>query len=311
MAKVIHVVAAAICDDRGQVLVARRAQSAHQGGLWEFPGGKVEAGESRETALSRELQKELGITPSEMRTLICLTHHYPDKSVCLDVWKVSAFTGVPEGKEGQPLAWVAVDSLNPDVFPAANAPIIKAVQFSELIAVSPAVATHEEARQWLKQQLAGSVGILQLRLPDWPSEQRMAFAIEHAADVVAAGKQLLVNVPVASFRVGAGLGLHLPQQDLMALSQRPVSADTLFTVSCHDLESLQKAEAVHADAILLGTVLPSASHPDGKCLGWDLAAQMISSVRTPVYLLGGMNRDHLLQAWSAGAQGVAGIRSFL
>jgi 8-oxo-dGTP diphosphatase len=105
--KRVHVAAAVIRDGSGQILIARRADSQHQGGLWEFPGGKVEADESVETALARELHEELGIVVGAARPLIKIRHDYPDKQVLLDVWEVSAFTGEPHGAEGQPLAWVA------------------------------------------------------------------------------------------------------------------------------------------------------------------------------------------------------------
>ena len=126
--KRIHVAAAVIRDNSGKILIARRADTQHQGGLWEFPGGKVEADESVTTALGRELHEELGIVVDVARPLIKVQHDYPDKQVLLDVWEVSAFTGEPHGAEGQPLEWVAPrDLLNYD-FPAANQPIVAAAR---------------------------------------------------------------------------------------------------------------------------------------------------------------------------------------
>ncbi|MEA5671162.1 8-oxo-dGTP diphosphatase MutT, partial [Pseudomonas sp. MH2] len=126
--KRIHVVAAVIRGVDGRILIARRADTQHQGGLWECPGGKVEQGEGVEAALARELHEELGIVVSASRPLIKVSHDYSDKQVLLDVREVSAFTGEPHGAEGQPLAWVAPRDLDQYAFPEANKPIVAATR---------------------------------------------------------------------------------------------------------------------------------------------------------------------------------------
>ncbi|ARN74729.1 8-oxo-dGTP diphosphatase MutT [Oceanicoccus sagamiensis] len=127
-AKLVHVAVGVIVDSQQNILIALRPEDSHQGGLWEFPGGKVEKGETVEAALSRELNEELGLTLISCRPLIEIRHDYPDKSVLLDVWWVDDFTGQPEGKEGQPIQWVSASELSGYTFPAANTPIIHAVQ---------------------------------------------------------------------------------------------------------------------------------------------------------------------------------------
>jgi len=126
--KKIEVVAAAILSECGQrVFIAKRNANAHQGGLWEFPGGKKEAGESVVVALCRELEEEIAIKVIASQRLIKLNHDYGDKLVELDVYKVTEFTGEPRGAEGQETRWVSLDELKNFEFPAANQAIIQAL----------------------------------------------------------------------------------------------------------------------------------------------------------------------------------------
>ena len=107
----LHVAVAAIVNDAQQVLLARRPEHTHQGGLWEFPGGKCEPGEAVEAALEREIYEELGIRTGVCRPLIRVPHRYTDRSVLLDVWRVDAFEGQPYGREGQAVEWVHIEDL--------------------------------------------------------------------------------------------------------------------------------------------------------------------------------------------------------
>ena len=128
--KLVHVAVGVILGADRRILIAKRADHLHQGGLWEFPGGKVEAGESLQDALARELHEELGITIDKQacKPLLEIRHRYSDKSVFLDVWWVKAFSGEPHGKEGQPLKWVDADALQGYAFPEANREIVVAIQ---------------------------------------------------------------------------------------------------------------------------------------------------------------------------------------
>ncbi len=124
MPEVVTVAVGIIQDPQGRVLVSRRAADAHQGGLWEFPGGKVEPGEAIEVALAREFREELGVEVLASEALMRIEHDYGDKQVCLDVRRVTQFQGEAQGLEGQPLAWQLPEDLRDWAFPAANAPIL-------------------------------------------------------------------------------------------------------------------------------------------------------------------------------------------
>ena len=125
---VVHVAVGVILDAQRNILITRRAPDAHQGDLWEFPGGKVEAGESLAQALSRELREELGIVIGRTGALLQIHHDYGDKSVLLDVHIVWDFSGEARPLEDQPMAWVAPSELGNYTFPAANVPIVEAVR---------------------------------------------------------------------------------------------------------------------------------------------------------------------------------------
>lgn len=128
-AKSIEVAVGVLRRDNGDILIAKRAASAHQGGLWEFPGGKREEGENILTALAREFDEELGVAidPGACRNLMEIHHDYGDKAVCLNVWWIDGCEGEPEGREGQPLCWVAPAELVDYPFPEANRAIVTAI----------------------------------------------------------------------------------------------------------------------------------------------------------------------------------------
>lgn len=109
---VLHVVAGALFDAHGHVLIAQRPPGKHMAGGWEFPGGKVDGDETPLAALIRELREELNIDVHAAEPVVAYLHHYPDRSVLLDLWLVTQYTGMPVAAEGQPLRWVAVEDLD-------------------------------------------------------------------------------------------------------------------------------------------------------------------------------------------------------
>ncbi len=121
----VHVAVGVLLNDNHEVLIAMRPAESHQGGLWEFPGGKVEEGESVEYALNREFKEELGISVQACTPLIQIRHEYSDKLVMLDVWRIEKFSGIPQGREGQAIEWRALSKLRAVDFPKANDRIIR------------------------------------------------------------------------------------------------------------------------------------------------------------------------------------------
>lgn len=305
MSKVIKVAVGVIKNSLGQILIAKRADHAHQGGLWEFPGGKVEAGESVLSALSRELREELAIEVVAAQPLIQICHDYGDKSVQLDVCVVDAFTGSAVGNEGQPVRWVSVLELNDYQFPAANRPILTALQLPDVMMITADESCASAFKGKLQSALAQGIKLVQLR--------QRALSHEHIAIAKGlckeTGAHLQINTAVESFDTNDA-GLHLASGALMALNKRPVVSSVLFGVSCHNEKEVQQAHAVGADYILLSPVQPTRSHPDGEVLGWDTFKALVSTCKVPVYALGGMTSECVERAKACGAQGVAGISAW-
>ena len=309
--KRVHVAAAVIRRGDGHILLAKRADQQHQGGLWEFPGGKVEAGESVTMALHRELQEELGIAVTAARPLIKVQHDYPDKQVLLDVWEVSGFTGEPHGAEGQPLAWVSPRQLPDYDFPAANQPIVRAARLPAQYLITPDELERKALLQGIQTAVANGVRLIQLRAPNMYSPEYRDLAVDVVG--LCAGKaQLMLKGPLEWLGDFPAAGWHLTAEQLRKYADkgRPFPAERWLAASCHNAEELALARQMGVDFVTLSPLQPTQSHPAAVPLGWDAAAQLIDGLNLPVYLLGGVGAGDTERAWQLGAQGVAGIRAF-
>jgi len=309
MAPPIHVVAAAIHDAEGRILIAKRPDHVHKGGLWEFPGGKLEAGESVEQGLARELNEELGIHPTVTEPLISITHHYLECSIKLDIHRVTAFDGVAFGREGQPIRWVQPEEMQLDQFPEADRPVINALRLPDCYLITGLDPEQpEQFLQRLERALQMGVRLVQLRAHslDITAYQQLATAALSCCRRY--GARLLLN------RVNESLleadGLHLTSHRLMKLDQRPIAADKLLAASCHNLVELQQAEKIGVDFALLSPVQPTTTHPETSPLGWDGFAEWVDQVNLPIFALGGMLRSDLAKVKKLGGQGIAAISEF-
>lgn len=305
----LAVVAAVIRDAAGRILIARRLQHVHQGGLWEFPGGKIESGESPEQALRRELWEELGIHPRRYRRLIRIPHHYPDRSVLLDVWQVDSFSGSPHGRQGQPLQWVQPADLPNYPFPAANRPITAAARLPAQYLITPDGESGPDFLEKLDAALARGIRLVQLRAPSLPAAEYAQLAqsvIQRCRDQGAA--VLLNSSPELVLQLGAD-GVHLSSRRLQAITQRPLPPQLWCAASCHSQAELQRAQEVGVDFAVLSPVQATVSHPEAVPLGWEQFKGLVWDLPLPVYALGGMHPEDLPQALAARAQGVAAIRS--
>lgn len=308
VASPLHVAVGVIRGGDGSILITERAKHAHQGGLWEFPGGKVEAGESVQDALRRELLEEIGIGVETATPLIKISHDYGDRRVLLDVWNVTAFSGDAKPCEGQAMRWAMPDSLRDFNFPAANLPIIKAAQLPNCYAILEGRCVEEVVNN-CQHILQRGIRLMQLRVKSLPVSDLERVAAEVASLCRWQGVTLLVNadLPLA---VPQSNGIHLSSRALLACSERP-GGYKWVAASCHNLTELWYAEKLGVDFAVLAPVQATATHPDAPPLGWEGVSAMLERVNLPVFALGGLDLDDMDRALNAGAQGLAGISAFL
>lgn len=301
----IHVAVAVIRGGDGRVLISRRPDHLHQGGLWEFPGGKVEPGEAVTDALVREIREELGITVAPRRPLIRIPFDYPGRRVELDVWLTEPAPGeTPRAIEVAEWRWVPAAGLSAYPFPAANAPIVRALTLPERYAITPADERGDALLMRLDRALASGLALVQWRRAT-PDAALLGEAIRRCH---AAGARLLVNGGPDAARTAGADGVHLTSARLRSLDARPLPADMLVAASCHDPDELDRALGVDADFVVLSPVHATPSHPETRPLGWHRFEDWIAAFPRPVYALGGMGADDLPEALAARAQGIAGIR---
>lgn len=323
----LHVAAAVIKDRAGQILLSRRPAHLHLGGLWEFPGGKLEPGEAIASGLARELREELGIEVIHHRPLIRILHQYPEKTVLLDVHLLEEWQGEPRGLEGQALSWVSLAELESELrgrtsnwpMPEADIPILKALVLPDrYLIASWSGATSDAYLQRLEQALASGISMVQFRPQDMESDIVPGLWSEVQGLCSRYQTRLLCNSAWLRQLGGTlmdrgsaeeafgGVGLHLTSSDLMALKQRPDDFE-LVGASCHSQSELAQAARLGLDFTLLSPVLPTTSHPGAPHLGWETFAHWVDTLPLPVYALGGVGGLDPESAWCHGGQGIAGI----
>jgi len=310
IAKTVHVAVAVIIDNRGNILISKRPDSVHQGGLWEFPGGKVEPRETIEAALAREITEELGITVLSSSPLISIPFDYGDKLVHLHVRRVSAFSGEAHGREGQEVRWVSVLQCDDFQFPAANQTILSAIRLPHFYYITP--EPDPDLNTYLSQlgkAINTHATLIQFRAKFLSEKKYKQYALESIKLCREHSVTLLLNADVeTAIELGAD-GVHVSSAKLMHYNHRPVASDFLFAASCHNQVELEQAQRIEVDFAVLGAVRPTASHPNAATLGWERFAELLQQVRIPVFALGGLHPNDLRIAQENGAQGIAAIRS--
>lgn len=305
--KLVEVAVAILQRPDGSFLMAQRPQGKDYASYWEFPGGKVEAGETPYHALVRELHEELGIEVKTAYPWLTRVFTYPHATVRLNFFRVTSWQGEPHGREGQLLSWQHLPELCVTPILPANAPIMRALQLPHLYAISNASELGVEVfMQRLQQALDNGLRLLQIREKGWSRVELRELALRAVALAHAAGARVLLNEDIELAREVGADGVQLTGAQLAACATRPDF--DLCGASCHNVAELQRASDLNLDFALLSPVLPTKSHPGAKHLGWDKFAMIAGSSAIPVFALGGLQSDDMEMSWCKGAHGIALLR---
>lgn len=314
MNKVTHVAVAILQRKKKgketEFLLASRPQGKGWAGWWEFPGGKIEEGESVEHALSRELCEELGIQPTSMQPWIVRRFDYPAthdaqaKTVQLHFYFVNAWAGEITAREGQTLRWQTPQYITVSPILPANAPIMKALELPPVYAISHLQGMEEIAYLALLQtQLQNGLKMIQMREKNLDKAAFVDIAKKVIALAKPYGAKVLINEDIALARALGADGVHLLSDSLLMLKTKP--AGLMVAANCHSKKELAHAELLALDFVLFSPVKSTLSHPEADPLGWQQFSEMIATITLPVYAHGGMTLTDLPVALSHGARGVA------
>lgn len=296
-------------DTRDRVLLSVRAAGLTQSGLWEFPGGKLEAGETILQGLRRELFEETNIIVESAHHLLKIDHDYAELGIRLHAWVVDSWSGVPRGKEGQKVEWMPVKNLAEIPFPAANKRLIQVVTLPQLYLITPDREIYnDDFLNQVKQLIDNGLELLQFR--SWKSsyEEHRSVVRELVQLCSNTRCRLLYNGDIEKGLTLGVHGFHLQTSSLMKLSARPVSDDLFLAASCHSREELDHAAQIGADFCVLSPVKHTSTHPGINGMGWDRVNELAGVSAIPVYALGGLTPQELEQACHSHACGIAMIR---
>lgn len=309
--KITEVAAAVIerpaADGATEFLLGQRAAGSFYAGFWEFPGGKVESGETPYAALVRELHEELGIDVLRADPWLRRQHVYEHAHVELNFFRVRQWRGELRDHVHSALSWQRADALTVAPMLPANAPVLAALALQDFYAITHAGEIGVDAQLMaLAQALEGGLKLVQLREPTLDAARRSAF-VHAAVDLCHQYEaRALVNGDVELAAQAGADGVHLPARQLAAHSARPELP--LVAASCHSPAELEQAAALGCDFAVYGPVRATASHPGVTGIGWDSFAAAIAVPPLPTFALGGLSRADLDAAQRAGAHGIAAIR---
>ena len=306
----LHVAVGVIKNSNEQFLISRRSNHLHQGGLWEFPGGKVEQGETAYDALCRELHEELNIDVVHAEPLVKISYAYPDKHVLLDVWLVDKFKGIAASQQQQPLQWVSIRQLFNYSFPAANQAILSSLLLPPCYAITGVFDSPDDFLKHLRSCLKAGIKLVQLRSKSSSLEELHELAESGLPVCKKYGASLLVNSNAEFLHLSDVDGIHLSSKHLLSYTQRPVKRDKLLAASVHNLAELKHATSIDVDFVVVSPVLETLSHPGAAVLGWSGLAEILAESSIPVYALGGMKQSLIARAKQTGAIGIAAISEF-
>jgi 8-oxo-dGTP diphosphatase len=310
--KLTEVAAAVIertaADGATEFLLGQRAPGTFYPGFWEFPGGKVEAGETPHDALVRELREELGIEVTRADPWLRRQHEYEHAHVRLSFFRVREWRGELHDHVHSALAWQRATGLTVSPMLPANAPVLAALALPDFYAITHAHEIGIDAQLMaLAHALEGGLKLVQLREQALDAARRSAF-VHAAVDLCHQyGARALVNGDVDLAQASSADGVHLPAQQLAMQSLRPDFP--LVAASCHSSAELERAAQLGCDFAVFGPVRATTTHPGIAGIGWENFAAAVAVPPLPTFALGGVSRTDGDVAQRAGAHGIAAIRA--
>ena len=303
----IEVAAAVIERPDGEFLLAQRPEGKVYAGWWEFPGGKVEAGEDGLTALARELREELAIELIESYPWITRTHVYEHGRVRLHFFRVTRWFGEPVAQERQRFEWQRLPALTAAPVLPANGPILKALSLPLVMGVTQALRVGSAGfLQQLDAALVAGLRLVQLREHGMAEPDLIALGRAVVERAHRYGAIVVVNGPSALAEAVGADGLHLQAAQLSETGRRP---DVEWVgASCHTPAEIARACELDTDYVVIGPVAQTPTHPDRQGIGWDGFMTLSRGLPMPAYAIGGMTIGDLDPARSSGAHGIAMIR---
>lgn len=308
MAEIVEAAVAVVLREDGKVLLGQRPEGKSWSGWWEFPGGKIEAGETPFHALQRELHEEIGIEAEIAHPWITRVFSYPERTVKLRFFMVRRWHREPHGKENQQLSWERPEAVSVAPLLPANQPVLGALQLPAIYAITNLSEMGETSfLAALDRALRSGLRIVQVREKQLPPVELERFCREVVRHAEPYGARVLVNGDAELARRVGAAGIHLTSAALMALAAKP--GGLLCGASCHNRAELLHAAGLDLDYVLLAPVQATRTHPDVPPLGWSAFSELAGELPMPVYALGGMTPGDLEQAWNHGAHGIAMLRA--
>lgn len=303
----VEVAAAVIQCPDNTFLLARRPSDKIWAGYWEFPGGKVEPGETHYHALVRELKEELGVVVQTAYPWLTRIFTYPHATVRLSFFRVTEWTGEPHPHEGQEFSWQRVPGVTVTPVLPANAPILRALELPVLYAISNVQEFGEQDFMCrLEVALQNGLKMVQLREKHFSRDALRELALRMLPLMRRHDAQLILNADIELAREVGADGVQLTSTQLKDLRERPNVR--WCAASCHNAEELRRAEALGCDFVLLSPVLATQSHPGAPHLGWENFEAAAAGASIPVYALGGLTQNDMQKAWRHGAHGISLLR---